>query len=145
MDNVPQVLYHYTCEFHLGSIVRSGMLTLTDNNLFVPQSDNRAVVWMTSSDTTDNHGLKFADYLPEELDKTRYRFTIQMQPHFKRWIDWCDELGIPEEARQNLILSANAENTYQTWYISERPILKDCWLAIDNIATGKHLWDCNLP
>ena len=141
MNGQPHVLYHYTCEFHLGSIVRSGMLSLTDNNSFVRQGDGHPVVWMTSAENADNHGLKFDECIPTEFDKTRYRFTIKTQPHFIRWIDWCDNLGIPEESRRCLIESAHAEESYLTWYVSEKAVTSDCWLSIDNIATGKHLWD----
>lgn len=132
----PEILYHYTCEFHLGSIMRSKLLDLTYSNV-----NNTAVLWMSSNPDPNDLGVGTGGNTLPEFDKTRYRFSIRWQPHFKKWTKWCKEQGIDQESMDLLIQSSGRTDTHESWYVSEIPVPIECWVSIDNIASGRHLWD----
>lgn len=131
-----RILYHYTSEINLGPIVKSQMIDLTGSNV-----NHIPVVWMTSNPSPEDLGIGVRGGLPTELDKTRYRITIQWEPHFKKWTQWCKEYGVPKELMDALAESAGKTDTHESWYISEEPVLMKSWLSIDNLVTRKHLWD----
>lgn len=132
----PEVLYHFTSPFHLSSILNTGHIALTESNLNTIEG-NCVVVWLTDSPQPDCHGLLFDPSMPEELDKTRIRITVHYKPHFKRWSEWSDKKGISQEWKEALISTASAEETYKTWYVSERTIPMTEVLKIENTATGE--------
>lgn len=136
--NEPKVFYHYTCSFHLPAIIKSGFLTLTDSNFSFVQSGLFPVVWLTDSPTPDNHGLLFADNMPDDLNKTHIRFTIRSRPYIKQWDAWSDAKGMDKEIKQALINAAAAEDTYKNWYISEQaiPIATDV-ICVENLMRGQ--------
>ena len=136
MSREARILYHYTCEFNLGSIVRSRMIDLTGSNV-----NHIPVVWMTSNPSPEDLGVGVLGGLPTDLDKTRYRITVQWEPHFKKWTQWCKEYGVSQEMMDMLADSAGETDTHESWYVSEEPILMKSWLSIDNLVTRKHLWD----
>ena len=132
----PQLLFHYTCEMHLGSIMRSGMLDVTGSNV-----NHIPVVWMTSNPTPESLGVGVPGGTLKEFDKTRYRFTIAWHPHIEKWSDWCDRYSVPEEMRAIMGETAGEIDTQDSWYVSEQPVYMNQWRSIDNLATGKHLWE----
>lgn len=136
MSREPRILYHYTCELHLGSIMRSQMLNTTGSNV-----NHIPVVWMTSNPIPDDLGIGVRGGMPPELDKTRYRFTIQWEPHFKNFTQWCEEHGIDQGEIDLLAATAGESDTHESWYVSEEPVLMKSWISIDNLVTRKHLWD----
>ena len=136
MSRESRILYHYTSEINLGPIVKSQMIDLTGSNV-----NHMPVVWMTSNPSPEDLGIGVRGGLPTELDKTRYRITIQWEPHFKKWTQWCKEYGVPKELMDALAESAGITDTHDSWYVSEKPVLMKSWLSIDNLVTRKHLWD----
>ena len=136
MSRESRILYHYTNEISLGPIVRSQMIDVTGSNV-----NNIPVVWLTSNPKPDDLGVGVPGGMPPELDKTRYRFTIQWEPHFKKWTQWCKENNVPQEMMDLLAASAGETDTHDSWYVSEEPVLMKSWLSIDNLVTRKHLWD----
>ena len=136
MSRESRILYHYTNEVNLGPIVRSQMIDVTGSNV-----NNIPVVWLTSNPKPDDLGVGVPGGMPPELDKTKYRFTIQWEPHFKKWTQWCKENNVPQEMMDLLAASAGETDTHDSWYVSEEPVLMKSWLSIDNLATRKHLWD----
>ena len=135
-----KVLYHYTCQFHLPSIVKANFLTLTTSNFCLENHNLHRVVWLTDSPTPDNMGLLFDESVPDYLNKTRIRFTVRKKPYMKQWDKWSDEKGMDKELKAALITSASAEETYKTWYVSERVIPMNDVLMIENIATGETIY-----
>lgn len=134
------VLYHYTCKYHLPSIAKTRYLSLTESNFTFKQAGMFPVVWLTDSPTPDNMGLLFDANMPDDLNKTYIRFTIRKKEYMKQWDKWSDSKGMDKEQKQNLIASASAEKAYKSWYVSERIIpIKDV-LKIENIVTGETLY-----
>jgi len=132
----PEIIYHFTSPLGLSAILRSRYITLTESNLNIREG-NCGVVWLTSSPDVKNHGLKFDENIPAELDKTSIRISLPNRPSFKHWDEWSDRKGIASDYKEALISSANAEETYKTWYISESEIPIDDFLKIENITTGE--------
>lgn len=136
MSKEEKILYHYTCEIHLGSIMRSQMLQPTFSNV-----NQKNIAWLTSSPSPKDLGIGIRGGVPAELDKTRYRFAIRWEPHFKKWTQWCQDEGIDPEASDLLARTCGETDTSDSWYVSEEPIAMTSWLSVDNLATGKRLWD----
>lgn len=134
-------LYHFTCRFHLEEISKSNCLNLSTSNFDFNNLDLYPVVWLTSLPTAENQGLKFRDDIPWDLDKTRYRFTVRKQPYMKQWDSWSDDKGMNPEYKQLLIETANADETYKSWYVSEKPIPFSDILKIENLAEGTILYE----
>lgn len=132
------VYYHYTCRYLLPTIIKSGFLALTESNFSFEEMGLFPVVWLTDSPTPDNHGLLFADNMPDDLNKTHIRFTIRKQPYIKQWDEWSDAMGMDKNQKQLLIHTAAAENNYKSWYISEQPIpIANDIICVENLVTGQ--------
>lgn len=127
------VLYHYTCLFHLPSIMNSGILNTTESNAF--NKNARDVVWLTSSLFPDNHGLLYDPNMPDDLNKTRIRITVRREPFMIPWVDWCRRVGVNEDIKRCIIESANADETHLTWVVSEKPISRSLWLKVEDLWT----------
>ena len=130
------ILYHFTSPLFLSSILISKYIALTESNLNISDG-NCGVVWLTSSPDSNNHGLKFDKSLPAEYDKTRIRITLPHKTAFKQWDKWSDTKGMDKGYKEALICTANAEETYKTWYISEKPIPIADFLKVENMVTGE--------
>lgn len=134
------VLYHFTCEDNLPDIGKSKCLKLTTSNFCLSNLNLHPVVWLTDSPTPEGMGLLFDPNIPDDLNKTRIRFTIKKQPYMKQWDAWSKAKGMDENMKQILIETASAQETYKTWYISEQIIPLEDWLSAKNMATGEVFW-----
>jgi len=134
------ILYHYTCPYLLPAILKAGYLTLTESNFSFEKAGMFPVVWLTSSPSPENMGLLFDSNMPDDFNKTHIRFTIQIKPYMKQWDEWCDSKGIDLQQKQAIISSASAEDTYESWFVSEQIIPINDVLAIENIATDELLY-----
>ena len=134
--STPKVVYHFTSPLWLLSILISKFIALTESNLNTPDG-NCGVVWLTSSPDSNNHGLKFDKSLPVEYVKTRIRITLPHKATFKHWDKWSDMKGMDKGYKEALICTASAEETYKTWYISEKPIPITDFMKVENIVTGE--------
>jgi uncharacterized protein YdhG (YjbR/CyaY superfamily) len=137
----PQVLYHYTNLFSIDHIFGSGYLRLTASNHDFANPNLYPVVWLTSSPMPDNHGLVFDDGMPDALIKNRIRIAIRYKPSFKLWDKWSKDKGIDQEQKEMLIETAHAEETYRTWYVSEREISVRNIIKVEDLKTGEVLYD----
>jgi uncharacterized protein YdhG (YjbR/CyaY superfamily) len=132
----PEILYHFTSLVYLTAILRAGYLDLSGSNLNIGYGDSD-VVWLTSSPNPMNHGLKFDDTIPTEYDKTSIRISLPYKPIYKHWDEWSGKKGMDKVFKASLIASARAEDTYKTWYISERRIPLSDFLKVENVVTGE--------
>jgi uncharacterized protein YdhG (YjbR/CyaY superfamily) len=137
----PQRLYHYTNLFSINHIFRSGNLSLTASNHDLANPDLYPVVWLTSSPSPENHGLVFDKQMPDDLIKNRIRITLRYKPTFKQWDKWSNSKGIDQDLKKALIQAAHAEETYKTWYISEREISVRDILKVEDLKTGEVLYN----
>lgn len=134
----PKMLYHFTSPVNLSEILRAKRILLSESNLNIREG-NCGVVWLTSSPDSNNHGLKFAADVPTEIDKTIIRISLPYKPSFKHWDEWSNLKGMDSGYKEALIYSANAEETYKTWYISESAISIEDFLKVENMATGEEI------
>jgi uncharacterized protein YdhG (YjbR/CyaY superfamily) len=116
--------------------LRSGCISLTESNLNLPEG-NCGVVWLTTSPDVENHGLKFGNAISAALDKTSIRITLPHKASFKQWDEWSDQKGMDNQYKEILIRTAHAEETYVTWYVSEREIPVADFLKLENLSTGE--------
>lgn len=136
----PEVLYHFTSLFHLNRILTSKWMTTTESNFTFSQSNSTYVVWMTDMQTPNHHGLLFQDTMPDELNKTFYRISIRWKKRFLLWDKWSEEKGIDTETKRAIIETAGAQDTYKSWYVSERNIPINDWVTVEDVRTGKVLF-----
>lgn len=136
----PKVLYHYTCLFHINRILDCRYLKLTESNFSLREAGLNPVVWMTEMPTPDNQGLLFDQNMPDEINKTFYRISIQWKKHFRQWDEWSEEKGIDPKFKLALIESAGAQETYKSWYVSENTVPINNWITIEDVRTGKVLF-----
>jgi len=132
---ISEVIYHFTCTAFIGEILSTRYLKLTTSNFSLENHSLFPVVWLTSNPNPDNMGLLFRDDMPDDLNKTHIRLTIRKKSYMKLWLDWCKEKGMDEELKQLLISTANAEETHQTWYVSQQIIPINDILVIENLNT----------
>lgn len=137
-DREPKGIYHFTSPLGLSAILSAGHISLTESNLNI-RNGNRGVVWLTSSPESTGHGLKFSDAIPAELDKMCIRITLPYQDRFRPWDEWSDAKGMDAGYKEILIGSADARETYRTWYVSETEISVADILKIENLLTGEAL------
>ena len=132
----PKTLYHFTSPVGFMAILYGKNLALTESNLNIREG-NCGVVWLTSSPDPKNHGLKFDSNIPAQYDKTLIRISLASKETFKHWDEWSNSKGMDSVYKEILIASANAEETYKTWYISETAIPISDFLKVENLATGE--------
>ena len=140
MDN-DDYIYHFTCRFHLLSILAERRLSLTTSNFSLDNLSLYPVVWLTDSPTPDNMGLLFDKNIPPELNKTHIRLALFKEPYMKHWDEWSESKSMDKAAKQILISTANAKETYKTWYVSEREIPLGDVMFIEDMTTGNLLWE----
>lgn len=97
--NKPKILYHFTSPVGLSAILRSRHISLTESNLNIREG-NCGVVWLTSSPNAANHGLKFDNTIPVELDKTSIRISLPYQASFTHWDGWSDSKGMDKAYKE---------------------------------------------
>jgi hypothetical protein len=72
------------------------------------------------------------------LDKSAVRFTLKLDKrHVTKWSKWARSRGIPDETVR--ILSSRGSHS-NTWYVIERPIIRDEWMKIDDSHTDQLFW-----
>ena len=133
-------LYHFTCRYHLLSILSERRLSLTTSNFTFDNLSLYPVVWLTTSPTPDNMGLLFDKNIPDEFNKTHIRIALFKEPYIEPWDVWSDRKGMDKATKQILIDTANAQETYKTWYVSEREIPLEDIMFIEDMTTGHLLW-----
>ena len=140
-----EYLYHYTAPLRWEQIEKSGYLKLTPSNLkklvnphlitlddgtkaYVDETDDyKPVVWLTSSDTPNNHGLngpKEKIQIAIKYDKSKHHW----------WWTW-KEKNRADKKMTNSLISNGAK--YATWYICEEIIPLEEILWVKNLDTGK--------
>lgn len=131
-----EVLYHYTCVYHLPAIFSTGYLKLTDSNLIAPDGtwetelrskSYKPVVWLTDSESPDRLGLDSS-----AADKKEVKITVARKPYMKYWRVWEPQREMPKWWRDAFTSGYNASS----WYVSERVIPFGDILKIENRYDG---------
>ena len=127
-----ETLYHFTSLFHWA---RMEML----QNCLVPTGSLYPInlLWLTSSPIPEGMGL---DGMLEEFDKRNIRITVRKRAYMYEWNIWCIARRADENLKEALIVSAGAEDTHKTWYVSEREVPFKDILLVENIKTGEVLY-----
>lgn len=119
-DQPTRTLYHYTAPVtsHLGCILESGVITLTESNLsFDTPHAGPDVVWLTDSsdpaqqvwDSSDPLSLKTKAVLVVELPAERCH----------HWPTWSSEHGVDPATYAGL---ADTGGDPESWWVTDRPI-----------------------
>ena len=138
-----KVLYHYTAEYHLPSILEEKKLRLSESNLknyakqgYDWEAYNRGelklykpVVWMTEAEEPDVESIG----LYSAVDKTAIKITIKKQAYFKKWKQWSRANGIEKEWAR-ILERGKAANI---WWISELEVPFSGIVRIENRYTGE--------
>jgi hypothetical protein len=140
-----QYLYHYTSSFHLPMILSTGYLKLTESNLKEPKNTRieygivvddtmnyKPVVWL--SDCKIPYGLGLDG---SAVNKSEIRITIPKKEHYQYWLGWANRNRVNKKW-QNVFISSTPN--YKSWYVSEKIILLDDFLLIENTITGELIW-----
>ena len=127
------VLYHYTCVYHLPDILSSGYLKLTDSNLIAPDGtwetelrskEYKPVVWLTDSESPDRLGLN-------EIKK-EIKITVAKKDYMIWWKAWEPQKHMPKWWKEAFTDGYNASS----WYVSEKVISFKDILKIENLYDG---------
>lgn len=152
-----RTLYHYTCLAHVGSILRSGFIDVTESNVSAHRPHaGPDVVWLTTdADCVHGHGIDGNDVyaagqlhaagigaapeLMQTWDKTRVRFTVRLpNDYVHKWTQWSQRFQMNPAWRSTLMRSANGGAS--TWRVVERRIPQDRWVEVIDRHTGERLW-----
>ena len=133
---VSEVLYHYTCVYHLPAIFSTGYLKLTDSNLIAPDGTwetelrskaYKPVVWLTDSESPDRLGLDGSG-----AEKKEVKITVARKHYMKYWRAWEPQKEMPKWWKAAFTDGYNASS----WYVSERAISFRDILKIENRYDG---------
>jgi hypothetical protein len=132
----PEVLYHFTCLEHLGSILSARSLKLVESNIDpIVEHAGPDVVWLTSTgDVKNGHGLE-AVRGSSGADKFAVRFTVKSGPHCERWKDFSSRHGI--KSKWFKTLDSTGGGTSFLWYVSTTAVPSSDWLEIRLMKEGR--------
>lgn len=131
-----EVLYHYSCKERLFEILSSGYLKLTCSDIIMPDGTLEAelkaaayhpVVWLTDSLSAEKMGLDGCAY-----NKKAIRFTVRKTADMEKWTEWEPQWEMRHEWKQAYCKGLN----WKSWYISEKAILFDDILKVENLVDG---------
>lgn len=143
-----EYLYHYTAPLRYEQIKASGYLKLTPSNLkrlvnphwitmedgtrnFVDETDEyKPVVWLTNSDTPNNHGLS------REKEKIQIVLRYNKEKHHWWWT-WKDKNRADKKMTKGLMSKGTR---YTTWYVCEEIIPFEDILLVKNLETNEILY-----
>lgn len=131
-----KVLYHYTCTYHLPTILRTKYLKLTEANLRADIENFKKVVWLTDLENPTAYELGI-DLSSE--NKTEIRITVEHKKSYKYWKVWSRKNKITKDWAEFLEKDRSPNN----WWISEKIIPIDDFLLIENTTTGEILFQKN--
>jgi hypothetical protein len=130
-----QTLYHFTSVYHLGRILKDGYLKTVESNISEDvEHAGPDVVWLTDERHLLGRGPDRVGWAEgageaagERVDKTAVRFMVEVADA-QRWkrfahLHHADPTWLAA-------LNQTANNTSSHWYVVERPITRDEWLAL---------------
>lgn len=122
------ILYHYTSRYHLPRIEADGQLRTTESNARLDREHAAPdVVWLTTADWGPQ-GWQVGSV----VDKGEVRLTVRV-PNAERWDRWARRHGVPAEVKAALAASGG---DWRSWYVSERAIPREDWLAVETRPSG---------
>jgi hypothetical protein len=116
------ILYHFTSEHHLPTILAEGVLRTTDPNLF-----GTGPTTYINRDT----GEVF-----EEFDKRAVRITVEVRDA-RRWLDWLKARKYDAKWVQIIISAGGGKAAARHWYVVPRPVVRAEWVEVRDMRTGE--------
>jgi hypothetical protein len=144
------LLYHFTAEFHLQSILREGVLRTTDPNLFsegpmtvqnketgaittIGEILGQPVVWLLDTPTVEfDHGLGDGT---RGLEKRTIRVTIEVADA-SPWLRWLTARTYDAAHVARIVRSGGGKAAARHWYVVPRPIPRGEWTEVKDMRTG---------
>ncbi|WP_198517634.1 hypothetical protein [Microbacterium lacus] len=128
------IVYHYTHESHMPSILQSGVIRLTESNVsFEKAHAGPDVVWLTTDPEllgSVSSGLRYAS----GDSKAQVRITVSLPRHeVHTWGEWARKHGSSERALTTLAAAGGASK----WRVIERPIERHEWVSVDRASDGR--------
>lgn len=128
----PQTLYHFTSPMHIGEILRSGHIDVTESNVdpFVPHA-GPDVVWLTSDPDPGKHLWSGGGF------KLQFRITMFGSGlGAVHWPEWARKHEIDDRWYEAL---ANSGGDPETWWVTERPVTSLFWIAVEEYQGGRYV------
>lgn len=131
-----EVLYHYTCAYHLSAIFSSGYLKLTSSDIIPPdgtlETEMKAkvykpVVWLTDSKEPIGQGLEGS-----AADKKEIKITVAKKDYMEPWTSWKPQKKMPNWWKKAYCKKQNPSS----WYVSEEIVPFTDILKIENRYDG---------
>ena len=121
-------LYHFTAPTttHLGAILRSGQIDVTEANI-TPEGAGEPVVWLTSNGRREGHGWHGGG------PKLGARLTVEV-PDAEHWPVYARRHGIAESWYTELAAAGNPDE----WWVRPRPIGRREIVALDIYLEVEH-------
>ena len=120
-----RLLWHFTSSHHLPSILREGVLRVTESNVSITEDHaGPDVVWLLDQPVADApHGLDGG-----ALDKREVRFEVRTQA--VRWTDWIKTQPIEQVWLAALLRAGGGIEAARHWYIALDPIPESQWESV---------------
>ena len=154
------LLYHFTSREHYTTrIDPAGYLALTESNVGSPDPrwepygthQGPPVVWLLDTPVLGHlHGLR--TFTPRELqeridrgmfppgtrqpDKTELRITVEVEDAV-RWAEWDPQTWMNYRWRNKFVTGAGGPKAAASWWVSERPIPRAEWAAVDEVESSQ--------
>ncbi|MGY1777772.1 hypothetical protein ACI8AV_18095 [Geodermatophilus sp. SYSU D00804] len=131
--------YHFTSQNNLSLIQQAGVITTTESNVGSSRADmppfgehvGPDVVWLL-----DVPELEFEHGLPRSSgNKREVRFTVRCRAI--RWLDWHPAKRMHPAWRARMIEAAGGMDAARHWWVSERPIARADWSAVDIVPAER--------
>ncbi|MDP9117601.1 MAG: hypothetical protein M3O28_10195 [Actinomycetota bacterium] len=136
-----RLLYHYTSEANLTSILKDGVLLVSRGSAGREfAAGPLRVVWLTDAmapGSGNDHGLRSPEPRDPAQDKRGVRITVSVS-YAQHWAQWARRRRVGR--RQMREIDEAGGGLSQSWWIAPHPIPAGDWVRIENLHSGEVVW-----